>query len=137
MSTIQTPPVVAILNTNDDLVEMLRTSFEKAGLVAVSAHLDDVRRGSVNLKDFVEEHDPRVVVYDLTSPYDIYYRYLEHIRAQPFFAGREIVVTSTNERRATELIGHDVSIFEIVGRPFDIDQLTDVVRQAARARPTR
>ena len=33
-------PVVAIFNSNDDVVEMLRFAFERAGLVVVSGHID-------------------------------------------------------------------------------------------------
>lgn len=51
-------PVVAILNSNDDLVELLRMALEQAGLVVVSAHVDGVKRGDVSLTDFIQEHDP-------------------------------------------------------------------------------
>ena len=37
-------PVVAIFNSSDDLIEMLRDVLERQGFVAVSAHVDDVRR---------------------------------------------------------------------------------------------
>ncbi len=130
-------PVVAILNTNDDVVELLRMNFEKAGLVAVSAHLDDARRGSLSLRDFVAEHDPQVVVYDLAPPYDQYWRFLDHIRSMPYMQGRTVVVTSTNVARATELMTTSEPVFELVGKPYDIDQLTDIVREASRARPTK
>ena len=45
-------PVVAIFNTNDDVVEMLRIVIEQAGLVAVSGHIDKIRRGEMNLRAF-------------------------------------------------------------------------------------
>jgi hypothetical protein len=64
------PPVVAILNSNDDVVEMLRNLVEQAGFVSVHGHIDDVRRGRLDLINFVRQHDPAVVVYDLVPPYD-------------------------------------------------------------------
>ena len=45
--------MVAILNTNDDTVEMLRMLLETEGMVAVSAHVSAIRRGGL---DF-EEHE--------------------------------------------------------------------------------
>jgi hypothetical protein len=62
-------PTVAILNTNDDLVELLRVAFEQAGFIAVSGH-NDLRRGKLNLPDFLRQHDPKVIVYDIAPPYD-------------------------------------------------------------------
>lgn len=130
-------PVVAILNTNDDIVEMLRAGIELAGLIAVSAHVDDIRRGRASLEDFIREHEPTVIVFDVAPPYEQIWRYLSHLREGPLMAGRQWVITSTNVARAGELGATDPEIFEIVGKPYDIDKLVDVIRQAARARPVR
>jgi len=125
---------VAILNTNDDIVELLRAAIESAGLVAVSAHLDDVRRARISLEDFIHEHDPKVIVYDIAPPYDRNWRYLEKIRSTAMMSGRKFVVTTTNLARAKELGAASEHLFEIVGKPFDINQLVDVVREASRSR---
>lgn len=131
------PPVVAILNTNDDIVELLRAGVERAGLVAVSAHVDDIRRGRSSLNDFIREHDPIVIVYDVAPPYESSWRYLELLRQAPNMRGRQFVVTSANMARAKELGGAGENVYEIVGKPYDIDALVDVVREAVRARPVR
>ena len=65
------PPVVAILNSNDDTVEMLRAMLEMEGIVAVSAHVSDLRRGQFDFAGFLEEHNPKVIVYDVVPPYDL------------------------------------------------------------------
>jgi CheY-like chemotaxis protein len=129
-------PVVAILNSNDDVVELLRMAFEQAGLVVISTHVDEVKRGDSSLVDFVLEHQPDVVLYDLVPPYDRSWRFLEHLR-ETSMRDRRFVITSTNAKRAAELSGTTESIFEIIGKPYDIDRIVDAVREAARARPTR
>jgi DNA-binding NarL/FixJ family response regulator len=129
-------PVVAILNSNDDVVELLRIAIEQAGLVVVSAHVDAVKRGDASLTEFVREHDPDVVLYDVVPPYDRSYRFLEHLR-ETSLRNRRFVVTSTNAARAKELAGSDEDIYEIIGKPYDIDKIVTAVREAARARPTR
>ena len=131
------PPVVAIINSTDDVVEMLRMSFEQAGLVVVSAHIDAIKRGATSLATFVSEHDPNVIVYDLVPPYERSWRFVEHLRASEMMAGRRFVITSTNAKLARELSGTTEDVYEIVGKPYDIDQITQAVREAARARPTR
>ena len=44
--------------------------------------------------------------------------------------GQRFILTSTNERRTHEIVGSDEIIFEIVGKPFDLDQLIEIVARA-------
>jgi DNA-binding NtrC family response regulator len=128
---------VAIFNANDDLVELLRAAIEQSGFVAVSGHIDDARRGSLLLSAFVQEHDPKVIVYDIAPPYDRHWAFLEHVRAQPFMEGRQFVLTTTNVSRVREVVGIDEPIYEIVGKPYDIGQVVNAVKEASRARSVR
>jgi DNA-binding NarL/FixJ family response regulator len=125
------PTTVAILNTNDDVVEMLRIALEHAGFVVVSEHVDDVRRGEASLNHLMQEHDPKVIIYDLTPPYDRSWRFLEHVCGMPYMAARKVVVTSTNAARAVELSGGATHVHEILGKPYDIDEIVQAVQSAA------
>ncbi len=128
-------PVIAVLNSNDDVVEMLRMVLEHAGFVVVSAHLDAIRRGEQSLADFVQEHDPRLIVYDLMPPYDRSWRFLEHLREAPDMRRRKFVITSTNAARATSIIGTAEHVHEIVGKPYDIDEFVKIVKRALDLEP--
>jgi DNA-binding response OmpR family regulator len=128
---------VAVFNTNDDLVELLRAAIEKAGFVAVTGHIDDARRGTLLLSAFVSEHDPKVIVYDIAPPYEQHWHFFQHVREQPYMQGRQFVLTSTNVERARETAGIDEPIYEIVGKPYDIDQLVSAIKEASRARSIR
>jgi DNA-binding NarL/FixJ family response regulator len=128
---------VAIFNTNDDLVELLRAAIEQAGFIAVSGHIDDARRGTLLLSAFVEEHDPKVIIYDIAPPYEQHWAFLEHVREQPYMTGRHFVLTSTNVERVRENVGIDEPIYEIVGKPYDIGEVVKAVREASRARSLR
>jgi len=132
-----TVPVVAIINSNDDVVEMLRLSFEQAGFVVVSAHVDAIKRGDTNLADFVRAHQPNVIVYDLVPPYDRSYRFIQHLRETDVLDGCQFVLTSTNPARAHELAKTSEEVYEVVGKPYDLTQITRAVKEASRARPTR
>jgi CheY-like chemotaxis protein len=123
-------PVVAIFNSNDDVVEMLRLWLEQAGFVVVSGHIDEVKRGEQRLSDFVEEHEPDVIVYDLVPPYDRSWRFLEHLREAPSLRNRPFVITSTNAARAAEVVRDAAHVHEVIGKPYDLD---DIVRAAQEA----
>jgi DNA-binding NarL/FixJ family response regulator len=130
-------PVVAILNSNDDVVEMLRIALEQAGFVVVSGHLDKIRRGEQRLADFVDEHNPAVIIYDLVPPYDRSWQFLEHLRESPSLRGRRFVVTSTNVQRTKEAIGDAEYVYEIVGKPYDINQIVRAVQGASEGQDRR
>jgi DNA-binding NarL/FixJ family response regulator len=130
-------PVVAIFNSNDDVVEMLRFALEQTGLVVVSGHIDAIRRGEQRLSDFVEEHDPSVILYDLVPPYDRSWRFLQHVRETSSMQRRRFVLTSTNAQRVREIVGGAEHVLEIVGKPYDIEAIVKAVEAAAAGRDDR
>jgi len=136
MTGWHSPTVVAVLNTNDDLVELLRVTLEQAGMIVVSAHIDELRRGTLDLPSFLRQHDPRVVVYDIPPPYEAHWRFFEHVRQSADLRERQFVVTSTNVQRLLETVGTKEPIYEVIGKPYDLEQITRAVKEASRSRPT-
>jgi DNA-binding NtrC family response regulator len=131
MSDTRRCKTVAVLNGLADIVELWRLSLEDRGFIVVSATLDDIRRGGSDLKALIEAHDPCVVIYDITPPYDRSWQYLEHLRTAGPLKGRRLVLTTTNERRVRELIGSQEPIIEIFGKPYDLEQVLAAVERAA------
>jgi DNA-binding NarL/FixJ family response regulator len=130
------PPVVAILNSNDDVVEMIRNLVEQAGFVSVHGHIDDVRRGRLDLVNFIQQHDPSVIVYDLVPPYDRSWNYLQTLRNTELMEGRQFVITSVNAARAREVVGSSDMVYEIIGKPVDLDAIASAIKEASKRRPT-
>jgi CheY-like chemotaxis protein len=129
------PPVVAILNSNDDLVELLRSLLEQAGFVTVTGHVDEVRRGELDLINFVKQHEPNVIVYDLVPPYDRSWKYLDLLRDSDPLRGRPFVLTSVNAERAAEVVGQSEMVYEVVGKITDLDRIVAAVKEASKLRP--
>ncbi len=132
-----TPIVVAILDTNPEIVRMLRVSLEKAGFVALSMHIEDIKTGAANVKSVLDEHDPSVIVYDIAPPYEQGWRFLEHLRESTDFRKRRFVLTSVNVQAAQEIVGREETVYEIVGKDTDILDIVRAVKEASRARPTK
>ena len=91
-------PTVAVINGLQDTIDMLRFVLEDAGFRVVDTQARDVRRGEVDLAEFVQRHDAAVVLYDIAIPYDENWRALQERRAAPALATTPFVVTTTNQR---------------------------------------
>ena len=128
-------PVVAVINTNPDLVELLKARIEAAGFIVLVMHIADIRAG-LDLEAVLAQHDPKVIVYDVVPPYERNWRFFEHLR-DSVFAKRQFVLTSPNEKALRPLVARDESIYEIIEGTADIDAIVQAVREAARARPTK
>ena len=135
---VESPPVVAVINSSPDVVDMLRLTLEHAGMVAVTAMTWEVRDGEVDLERLVSQHRPRVMIYDVAPPYENNWRLFEHIRSMPVLQDVFFVLTSTNAKQVDQFAKADgYRVHEIVGKPFDLDEVVAAVREAMKARPTR
>src|SRR5436190_20888772 len=131
------PPVVAVINSTEDVVDMLRISLEHAGLTAVSALTPEIRQGHVDVERFITQHDPRVIIYDIAPPYDANWNLFQHMAAMQVMYGRQFIITSTNARQVEGFAGPQQHVYEIVGKPFDLDQIVQATREALKIRPSR
>jgi hypothetical protein len=131
------PIVVAVINTNPDVVRILRGAVEQAGFVALPIHIEDIRMGVADVDTLLKQHDPRVIVYDVAPPYEQNWRFLDHLRTHTSFKGRQFVLTSVNVRRLQQIVANDESVYEIAGEATDIEQIIRAVKEASRARPVR
>jgi DNA-binding response OmpR family regulator len=129
------PLVAALFNTSADLVDLVRRAFEPAGIVVVSLLTRQIREGGVDLKNFLLHHNPDVVVYDIAPPYEANWMLFKHIRSLDHMKDRKIVLTSMNKKHVEKLTGRDATIYEIVGKPYDLNRLVHAVKEAARERP--
>lgn len=130
-------PVVAVVNTNPDVVRLFRVALERAGFITFAVHIEDIKVGSVDVDDLLRQHDPRVIVYDVAPPYDQNWRFLDHLRTSTAFKGRYFVLTTVNLRAVEKVVGPDETVYEVIGEPKDIDEVVRAVKEASRARPTR
>lgn len=127
-------PVVAVVNTNPDLVELLKAEIEKAGFVVLIMHISDIREG-LDVEAVLAQHDPQVIVYDVAFPYERNWRFLQHLR-ETSFRSRRFVLTTPNADGLRRLVGKDERVYEILDDAGDTAAIVQAVREAARARPT-
>jgi len=133
MSDPKHDKVIAVVNSNEDTVEMLRNCLQQNGFSSiVTGHINDFKRGTSDFPEFVAEHDPKVIVYDISIPYDQNWTFLRLLLDTESMRGRKVVVTTTNKDRLEELVGPTQAI-EIVGKPYDLERIVGAVKSAMGA----
>jgi len=116
---------VAVLDSDPDTTEMLKTWLEFNGLVVATGNLTDFRLGKDDLLDFLERTAPDIIVYDLGPPYETNFDYLRKIQNHPSFPACRVVVTTTNARVVETLFG--IQAIEILGKPYDLGAIVNAV----------
>lgn len=119
-------PLVAVLNNMEDLVRMFKELLLGAGYDVVTAMLVDARRRELDLVAFLKEHDPPVVVYDVSFPYAVNWTMLEGLRDRGALDGRGVLVTTPNRKAMRDLL-HVEDVLEITGRPEEYSKLVELV----------
>ena len=125
----ETPIVVAIVNTNPDLVRLLRVNLESAGYVVIVIHIEDIKTASGDVEAIIERHNPRVVIYDIVPPYDVNWRFFDHLRTTNAFQGRHFVITTVNRTVFEQRIGRKDVIEIQGGRADDLDPVLEAVQK--------
>ena len=119
--------VVAIINTNDDLVNVLREALIEHGFNVVTGHIRDIKSGRLDFGEFLRVHNPAVTIYDISVPYEDSWTFFQTLTQLPDAANREFVVTTVNKRVLQQRVG-PVGVIEIQGgRADDLDPVVEAV----------
>src|SRR5215813_5167987 len=130
MTALSTPVTIAIVNSNEELLKVLKDFFEQEGYTVATAHVRTFREHLETIEPFLAKYDPQVLIWDIAPPYDEAWRFLQTIRQLPLLQGRQFILTTTNERQVRAVAGSDEKIVEIVCKPYDLEHLLQLVERA-------
>jgi hypothetical protein len=122
------PRVVAVLNSNDDLVRLISETLHDEGYLTMRHHIANLRDGHTDITRFFEDRDPRVIIYDLAPPFILNWQFYQLLSAHPSMTGRKVVLTTNNAAALKEIC--DVDGLQVVGRD---DDLRELLRRVAKA----
>ena len=126
------PTVVAIANTNDDIIELLRMVLERDGFATAVVHLVDIKNGRADFTEFLEQHDPAGIIFDIPPPYDDNWTFVATLRQLPAMTERAVVITTTHKAHLERLVGESTGAVEIIGKPNDTYEVLEAVKRELR-----
>ncbi len=122
--------IVALFNASDDTIDMVQKLLTAAGdeQTLIWCHFADLKKGIVDFGKYIEKHNPEVVIFDLSPPYDENWTFFKTMRDAKAMLGRGSVLTTTNKARLDEVLGEDSHALEVVGRPKDLGQIDTAIK---------
>ena len=132
--------IVALFNASDDTIDMIQTILKEGerAQTLVWCHFADLKKGIVDFGKYVAKHNPEVVVFDISPPYDENWKFYKTMRDSDVMRGRGSVLTTTNKNRLDEVLGADSHALEVVGRPEDMKQIqVEIAAQTDKAHEAR
>jgi hypothetical protein len=123
--------IVALFNASDDTIDMVQNLLHRLGdgQSLIWCHFADLKKGVVIFQKYMEKHNPEVVIFDISPPYDENWRFFMTMRDAQIMKGRGSVLTTTNKLRLDEVLKEDSRAMEIVGRPLDLDLIQEAIKQ--------
>jgi DNA-binding response OmpR family regulator len=127
-------PVVALVDTSEEITGLLTAVFQTEGFATVPAFTLDIKRGQQDFADLVQAHQPDVVIWDIAIPYEENWAFFLQVQASPVGQVCRFVLTTTNKAALEGLVG-ETPAHDIIGKPYDLDEMVQAVRRLLPAPP--
>jgi hypothetical protein len=126
--------IVALFNASDDTIDMVQKLLTDSGSdqTLIWCHFADLKKGIIDFGKYMTRHNPEVVIFDLSPPYDENWSYFKTMRDNKIMVGRGVVLTTTNKNRLDEVLGEDSHALEVVGRSKDLKQIDAAIKSETR-----
>ncbi len=124
-------PKVALINSNDDILEALSLYLTEAGFITIKGHVHEFKRGEKDIVEFFNKHQPDAAIYDVAPPYEENWRFFNLIKNLKEASNCRFVLTTTNKDILDKFAGPTNTI-EIVGKPFDLQLVVSAIKKVAQ-----
>jgi hypothetical protein len=124
--------VVALFSASDETVALLQWMRGISGVNEfIWCRFEDVKRGRVDFTEYLTEHNPEVVIIDISPPYQENWQFFQTLRAAQAMKGRGLVLITTNKARLDAVLQEDSHAINIVGNTGVLLHIVTAIEAAA------
>ena len=128
MEPTPNPPVIAVLNGTAEILETMEEYLRTEGFTTITAIVTEFKKGKEDFVQFIEDHNPTIILYDIPPPYDQNLTFLRLLTDTHSMDNRCLILTTTNKAQLEKITGEKAAL-EIVGKPYDMDILIKTIRE--------
>ena len=125
--TTERRPTVLVINNSDEVIAIIALVLSEHGFAVVDEYKITPGSGEPALQNHIARHQVDVIVWDIGLPYARNWAYFEEVEASGAFGRCGVVLTTTNKAALEGFVG-PTPTHELVGKPFDLDELINAVR---------
>lgn len=120
---------VSVINTSKDITDILENILSGEGFSVCSKFTFEFKDNDKSFDDYIAKNKPDVIVYDIALPYRQNYLLFESLSNRKSVKNIPFVLTTTNKDALEEMVGK-TSAHELIGKPYDLQEIIDAVRKA-------
>lgn len=123
---------VAIVNTSKEIVEVLEEIFQSEGYQTCSTFTYFYKENEGKFDEFIDTNHPDVIIYDIALPYKENFMLFQKLSGKMKDHQVPFVLTTTNKDALESIVGK-TNTHELVGKPYDTQEIIDAVKHSLNA----
>ncbi len=120
---------VAVMNTSKEITVVLEEILQSEGFSTCTTYTYMLKEHKGMFDEFLKKNKPSVIVYDIAIPYEENYALFQELSQKPSVDSISFVLTTTNKKALEKLVGK-TSVHEIIGKPYDLQEIVTAVKEA-------
>ena len=126
-------PTVLVVNNSEEVIQIISLVLEEHGFAVADRYRITPGSGEPELERHIATHNVDCVVWDIGLPYARNWAYFEAVEASGAFRSCGVVLSTTNKAALESIVG-PTPAHELIGKPFDLDELVEAVHAAIESR---
>ena len=124
-----TLPTIAILNSNEDVLDIMSRFLKAEGFKVVTLNLFRLKSGEVEICRFFEENNPKLIVYGIAFPYRENWQLWQGLQKLGVCANRDYIFTTPNLDALRDVAGSQIDAFQLVDQEPDLRNVVAAVQE--------
>ena len=117
---------ILIINSNIELIIALEEWLHSNNCETMGAQIYDLKNDLVDISTLLNNFKPDAIIYDVSIPYEENWKFFKHLTNESVAKNYQFIVTTTNKQALEKFVGK-TNTFEIIGKPFELEELEKII----------